>query len=277
MNCVRKFGYSLTTFLLIGAASLGLDARSATNPGPGEARKALHAALIDYYPLMSFRNNQPEGLIFEYVDDILRSAGMPLQYSGVSINRAVELLRTRQVDVVVSLYKTAERSKFVRYSQKPLLALPDGVCTLSPLRQKALSSQSRLGYVQGTVVPQELQFMVQSPVSGENSQLRMLQMMEKGRLDAIHSPMPAVMILAAHLAGLNLKQYCYELKDYRRHVYLAFSKSTSREIVRKIDEALLKKIQTENFDSFMKRRFAETGIKHPEIERIDVAQLRGAR
>jgi ABC-type amino acid transport substrate-binding protein len=276
MNSICKISRALTTFILLVILGAGHDARSASAHNPRATGKALHAALIDYYPLMSFRNAQPEGLIFEYVHGILSSADLPLQYSGVSINRAVEMLRATQVDVVVSLYKTKERGKFIRYSQKPLLALSDGVCTLSPLRQKTLTTQSRLGFVQGTIVPQELRYMVQSAVSGENSQLRMLQMLEKGRVDAIHSPMPAVMILAAHHAGLNLKQYCYELKGQRRPVYLAFSKLVSKDVVRKIDEALQKKVQAEDFDTFMKRRFIESGIQNPGIEVIDVAQLHGS-
>jgi hypothetical protein len=84
------------------------------------------------------------------------------------------------------------------------------------------------------------------------------------------------MILAAHHAGLNLKQYCYELKGQRRPVYLAFSKLVSKDVVRKIDEALQKKVQAEDFDTFMKRRFIESGIQNPGIEVIDVAQLHGS-
>lgn len=285
MKAVRKSGQCFTTFLVAWALHLAPAAGAASpeppappavpaNQNPTIVRQGLRVGLIDYYPLMSFRGQEPEGILFEYVQDILRSAGLPLEFSSVSINRAVEQLRGHHVDLVVSLFKSPERARFVQYSQDPLLFLSQGFCTLTPVRQKPLNAQTRLAYVQGTVVPQALQHMVLTPVSGDNSQVRMLQMMMKGRVDAVQSPIPGVMILAAHRAGLTIKQNCYELKGSRQPLFLAFSKATSRDIIQKMDGALQKAVQTEDFDKFLKRRFLLAGIKPPAVEVIDPARLR---
>jgi ABC-type amino acid transport substrate-binding protein len=279
MKFVRKSGQCFTAFLFASALHLAPAVSAATaaipaNQNPSIVRHALRVGLIDYYPLMSFRGQEPEGILFEYVQDILRSAGLPLEFASVSINRAVEQLRSHQVDLVVSLYKTPERARFVQYSQNPLLFLSQGFCMLTPMRQKPLNAQTRMAFVQGTVVPQSLQHMVLTPVSGDNSQVRMLQMMMKGRVDAVQSPMPGVMILAAHKAGLAIKQNCYELKESRQPLFLAFSKATSREIVQKMEGALQKAVQTEDFDKFLRRRFQMAGIKPPAVEVIDPARLR---
>jgi hypothetical protein len=85
--------------------------------------------------------------------------------------------------------------------------------------------------------------------------------------------MPGLMVLAAHRAKMNINLNCYELKHSRQPVYLGFSKSVRKDIRIKMEEALQKKLQAEDFEGFMKRRFQESGIKYPVVEVIDPSQL----
>jgi hypothetical protein len=115
--------------------------------------------------------------------------------------------------------------------------------------------------------------MIQTPVSGEKAQERMLQMLMKGRVDLIQAPMPEVMIFAAHRVGYPIQLFCYELKGTRIPVFVAFAKSVSRTIVSKFDAALQRKIAVEDFERYRQRRFEELGIRTQELEVLDPSEF----
>lgn len=238
-----------------------------------EEKPTLRVGMIEYDPLVIYHDKEPEGLVFEYARGILQNAGLPLSYHSVSVNRSIEQLKNHNLDMTLSLYKTREREKFIQFSKKPLLHLSNGFCTRVPIQQKPLTMASRLAYVRGIALPTALTGLVKFPVSGENTRQRMLQMMLKDRVDAVQSLMPELMILAAHTAKMELTQHCYEIKNSRKPIYFAFSKSLAGPIRRKLDEGLQKKLQEEDFDSFVKRRFVEAGIGQPKVQIIDPAQL----
>jgi len=262
MRIARKILHSIlsSTLLLESAAR-------------ADGKQRLDVGLIEFVPLVSYDNMQPDGLIFEYAHDILLSANLPLNYHLVSIARSLEQLRSNHLDLVLTLFKAPEREVYTRYSSQPLLWLNSGFCTITDIRKKSLSLSTRLVHVRGTVLPPALQTLVLVPVSGDNAQLRMLQMLLKGRVDAIYSPKPEVIMLAAYQAKIAAPLTCYELKNSRMPVYLGFSKGLTATLVQKIEVALQKKIQTEDFDAFLRRRMIEAGTTPPAVELIAPSEL----
>lgn len=233
----------------------------------------LDVGLIEFIPLVTFTNQEPGGLIFEYTQDILQASGMPLKFHLVSINRSLEQLRGDHLDVVLTLFKTAEREPFVRFSVQPVLSLGSGFCTSVDLRIKPLTHKSRLVHVSGTVIPPSLRNLELLPVTGEKAQIRMLQMLVKGRVQAIYSPHPETLMMAAHQANIKVSLSCYEIKNSRMPVYLGFSRNLPLRTVRKLEDALNKKLRAEMFDAFLKRRLAERGITPPTVRVIDPSEL----
>ncbi len=236
-------------------------------------KQSLNVGLIEFIPLVTFTNQEPGGLIFEYTQDVLQAANLPLRYHLVSINRSLEQLRGHHLDLVLTLFKTADREPFVRFSDQPVFTFASGFCTNVELQSKPLTVKSRLVHVRGTVIPPALRHLELLPVTGDKAQIRMLQMLIKGRVQAIYSPHPEILIMAAHQSQIKTSLVCYEIKNSRMPIYLGFSKSLPLPIVRKMEEALQKKRLTETFDAFLRRRLSETGITPPTIQIIDASEL----
>jgi hypothetical protein len=238
-----------------------------------DQRRSLKIGLIEFNSLATIEGQEPEGLIVEYVRDILQAANLPLQYHSVSIGRSLEQLHTNRLDLVLMLIRTPERASYTRYSRFPLLFLKAGICTKTEIQKQALTPASRVAHVRGALVPPALRGLKRLPVSGKNSQLRMIQMLAKNRVDAIFSLKPEGILLAAHQAGIDTPLHCYELKNIQMAMHLGFAWNLPAEIVQKLDDALLKKLQIESFDSFLQRRMTESGIAVQALETIDPTEF----
>jgi hypothetical protein len=235
----------------------------------------LNIGIIEFIPLMTFANNEPGGLIFEYAQDIIRAAELTPRYHLVSINRSLEQLRGDHLDLVLTLFKTPERESFIRFSSLPILSFGSGFCTNAAFQKKPLNLSSRLVHVRGTVIPPELRKLELVPVTGEKAQIRMLQMLIKGRVQAVYSPQPEILIMAAHQAMIKAELSCYELKDHRMPVYLGYSRKLPLALVQKLESALQQKLQIESFEGFLRKRMIERGISPPIIHMIDASDLPG--
>lgn len=235
----------------------------------------LNVGLIEFMPLVTFTNQVPGGLIFEYAQDILKAADLPLKYHLVSINRSLEQLRGHDLDLVLTLFKTPERESYVKFSAQPMLSFGSGFCTNAAFQKKPLNLNNRLVHVRGTVIPPPLQKLELVPVTGENAQIRMLQMLTKGRVQAVYSPHPEILIMAAHQAHIKATLSCYEIRNHRMPLYLGYSRDLPLSLVQKMENALQKKLQAESFDGFLKRRMIESGLNPPVIHLIDASDLPG--
>ncbi|WP_141733907.1 substrate-binding periplasmic protein [Oligoflexus tunisiensis] len=259
--------------------SFGVFCRASVEAAPQEKKSAvgvplqLNVGMMEYHPFLIPDDDGPKGLIIEYTQDMLASLELPLTFQTVPINRSVEQLRNQQLDIMLVLYKTPDREKSVLYAQEPLLHLGQGFCTAVPMELKPLHAGSRLAYVRGTVIPKALQGMTQFPVAGDRAQERMLQMLHKGRVDAVHSPMPGVLVLAAQHANIQVALHCYEIKNTRLPVYLGFSKGLPTALKRKLEIMQQKRIAKEDFDTFVKRRFMSQGFTYPPVTFIESSQL----
>lgn len=236
-------------------------------------KQNLDVGLIEFVPLVTFTNQEPGGPIFEYAQDILRAADLPLKFHLLSINRSLEQLRSHHIDLVLTLFKTKEREAYVRFSAQPLLTFNSGFCTNGDYQKKPLDLTSRLAHVRGTVIPPALQKLELIPVTGENAQIRMLQMLIKGRVQAIYSPQPEIFIMAAHQAQIKISLTCYEISKSRMPIYFGYSRDLPQHLLEKLENAFQKKLSAEDFDAFLKRRLVEAGIKPPLIHDIDVSYL----
>jgi ABC-type amino acid transport substrate-binding protein len=237
------------------------------------APQPLNVGMMEYHPFLIHDGDEPKGLIIDYTREMLASLQRPIVFHKVPVNRAAEQLRNHHLDIMLVLYKTEAREKSVLYADEPLLHLGQGFCTHQPLEKKPLTSSSRLAYVRGTVIPASLHGMSEFPVTGDRTQERMLQMLNKGRVDAVHSPMPGVLILAAQNAKLNIALYCYEIKDTRLPVYIAFSSSLEPALRKKLESMQKKRLAEEDFDSFVKRRLTSQGLVYPPVTLIEASQL----
>ncbi|WP_141732767.1 substrate-binding periplasmic protein [Oligoflexus tunisiensis] len=238
-----------------------------------EEKRSLDVGLIEFNSLATIEGQQADGLIVEYARDILLAANLPLQYQAVSIGRSLEQLRSNRLDLVLMLFRTPERAAYTRYSRLPLLWLNVGVCTRTELHKQPLASSSRLVHVRGALLPSVLRDLPRLPVSGENAQLRMLQMLLKNRVDAIYTPKPEALLLAAHQAGIEAALHCYEFKNIRMAMHLGFARNLPADVVQRLEDALQKKLQTESFENFLERRLAENGIASPPLELIDPMEI----
>lgn len=229
--------------------------------------------LIEFVPLITFTNQEPGGPIYEYAQDILQATDLPLTFHLLSINRSLEQLRSHSIDLVLTLFKTTEREAYVRFSAQPLLTLNSGFCTNADFQKKPLDRTSRLAHVRGTVLPPALQKMERIPVTGDNAQIRMLQMLIKGRVQAVYSPKPEIFIMAAHQAKIKVSLTCYEISKSRMPIYFGYSRNLPQQYLERLENAFQKKVSTEDFDAFLNRRLVEAGIKPPVIHELDLSYL----
>ncbi|MDQ3232751.1 MAG: transporter substrate-binding domain-containing protein [Pseudobdellovibrionaceae bacterium] len=254
--------------------TLTLEWLTGTMPLHGaEAFRPLRVGWFGYDPLVIYKEAEPGGPLFDYAKRILEHAGMTPQYHEVSIKRSLEELRNKRLDMVLTLFKTPERESFVHFSERPLLSVGSGFCARFDIRKKPLKVSSRLAHVSGTVIPVALKGMVQLPVSGNDAQIRMLQLMQTGRVDLIYNPKPEILIVAARLAHISIKLHCYELKNSKMPIYFGFSRDLPIEITQRIEESLKKALQKESFDQYLKKRWAKAGIAYPSVSLIGPSHL----
>lgn len=233
-----------------------------------EQQRPLHVGVIEYFPLVSFESNKPKGPLIQYVQGFLKNLDQPLNFEDVSINRALVQLKSKQLDVVLTLFKDSQRETQIAFSKYPLLSVSAGFCMLKNRHESPLRSSSVMAHVQGTPIPKEIRGLQLLAVSGGKVQLRMLQMLQKGRVAAIYSPKPEILILANVQARMGLNLICYEIRNTRQAIYLGYAKGLPQAITGRIDEALHQKLLEEDFDSFLRRHLQETGLAHPNIEII---------
>ncbi|HYX37710.1 MAG TPA: transporter substrate-binding domain-containing protein [Oligoflexus sp.] len=237
-------------------------------PAPAKDRP-LKVGLIEFGPLVVYNSNQAGGLLIDYARPILEQAGMPLIFQNLSIDRSLEELKNNQLDLVLTLFKTPERERWVQFSRQPLLTVANGFCTESDIELRPLTAESRLAHVRGTVVPPALQFLKRVPVSGDKAQIRMVQMLSKKRVEAIYSPKPEILMFVAHEAGLGQSLFCYELRKSRIAIHIGFSKDLPASTIQKIEESLERKIQDEAFDDYLGKRLQSIGAKKPVLKEFD--------
>ncbi len=238
-----------------------------------EALRPIRVGLFEYNPLVIYENTEPGGPLFDYATRILQHAGMSPRYHEVSIERSLQELRNKRLDMVLTLFKTPERDSFVHFRERPLLSVGSGFCTRFDIRKMPLKLSSRLAHVSGTIIPMALKGMVQRPVSGNDAQIRMLQLILNGRVDVIYNPKPEILIVAARQAHISIKLYCYELKNSKMPIYFGFSRDLPMEITQRIEESLKKSLQKESFDQYLKKRWAKAGIAYPPVSEIDPSHL----
>jgi hypothetical protein len=194
---------------------------------------------------------------------------MALTFQQVSIDRSIEQLRSGHLDLVLTLFKTPERERHIRYGQTPLLSVHAGFCTREDINTHPLTKNTRLAHIRGTIVPQELKVLELHPVTGNNMQVRMLQMLKKGRVDAIYSPKPEIFLLTAYLGNMEPPQHCYEIRGSRVPIFLGYSKELPLEIMRRIEASLEARVKEEDFDRYLQRRLHAFEMKSPTVMVID--------
>jgi polar amino acid transport system substrate-binding protein len=243
-----------------------------------DSLRTIEVGLIEFSPLVTQGSEiSPEGPLFDYAHQILLSAGVSPQYREVSINRSLEQLRNQRLDIVLTLFKSKEREAFVRFSKEPLLWVTNGFCTKEDVRKKPLTAASRLAHVRGTLIPTVLSSLEPIPVNTEKAQVRMLQMLMRNRVDAIYSPKPQVIMLAAQIAQITTPLYCYELKADPVAIYFGFSKKMDDGLVQRIENALHKALHQEDFDNYLKKRLSGSIFRVDELQTIDPSALPPAK
>lgn len=227
---------------------------------------SIRVGLIEFSPLVSFDQDKPSGPLFDYAMEIFQNAGFKFSFQQVSINRSLEELKANNLDLVLTLFKSPEREAYVQFSQKPLLISAMGVCSLDDLDSKILDKTTRVAHIRGTIIAKSLQGLQLFPVNGEKSQLRMLQMLIKKRVDLIYSPKPEVILLTALDAGISQTLHCYNLKDVRLPIHIGFSKQLLPEHRARLDQSLKAMIEKEDFDVYLQKRLMKMGVSSPLLK-----------
>lgn len=239
-----------------------------------DALTPLEVGVIEFMPIASYENAGAEGPLVDYANGVFADAGFTPHYQEVSINRSLEQLKNHRLDLVLSLFRTPERAAYINYSSEPVLHTGTGFCTLIPIEKKPITRRTRLAHVRGTILPLPLQKLSLFPVIGEKAQIRMLQMMQKNRVDAAFSPKPEIISYTARQTGVKDQLYCYELKNTQTPIYFGYSRGLSADLVQRLNSSLEKRLKLESFDNYFRRVIEKAGFATPEIRIFDPDEIR---
>lgn len=244
----------------------------ASFPSDGRARTKISIGLIDFYPYAMFTSSGPKGLLVEYVQNLLSGEPWDLEWKSVSISRAVEDLKSDNLDLVLTLFKTPARENVLRFSQSPLMNSAGGLCMLKTLSRLPLFKALRIVHIQGTLVPPALSQHSFVPITSNQAQERMILMLKSARADAVFSPRPEIIVLSAAEAGFDDKLKCFVFSDEKVPIYLASSRKFSSQIWRSIDQKLDSRI--ESFDDFLQRKLKAASPLALPIEEVRSSAFR---
>ncbi|QFU23918.1 transporter substrate-binding domain-containing protein [Shewanella eurypsychrophilus] len=84
------------------------------------AEPPLSIAFVEYPPYHFTQDENVEGISIRIIEEAFRRIDTPIEFKAIPWSRALNWLKTGQIDVMVGVFRTAEREVYIDYSNMPL-------------------------------------------------------------------------------------------------------------------------------------------------------------
>lgn len=213
---------------------------------------------------MSGSTGKPEGAANDFLVDILKDAGIPeVRFKHVqSLERIYEMLDRNMIDAYTLATETYPLRPELRYivPGKPSITPTAGLVVgkNSPLR-KISDPGDISNLVIGTKTGMPLTATLQKSgakveiIGGENPLMDCLQLVAKGRLDAVYSVIYTELEYMAGILGLSSELKTVPLPDPRLEIFTAFSPQAAEKYLSCYEASFEKINRQKPFDSYLKK------------------------
>jgi polar amino acid transport system substrate-binding protein len=209
-----------------------------------------------------YRDGQPVGLFADVLREAMAAAGWRVEFRVRPWARGLEEVRNGEADGMFSMYRIAERDRFLLFSTVPLYVAEEHVYVLKghafdARRWREVLRNKRIGIVNGSYhgagfAEAEAQHLFAS-VARVNSTGSLVAMLEAGRIDAAFTTLD-LMTHAEEEMGKREVIDCTEPAVELMPTFLAFTRKHDFTALRDAFDAQLRKMKENGRYDFLLRR-----------------------
>lgn len=203
------------------------------------AQESLRVGYFDIPPhVTGVENGRPRGSAISYFEEhIAPHFGVPYEWDTevTAPTRLMSQLRSGEIDAMIFLGKTAERTKVFHYPD-PYLIIPETIAFKMSHPLRLIGSVEdlhglRLGFLTGGRIPEQMQSeqITYDLIAGKRLMERNVEKLLLGRIDGIYAPLSTALLNIVEEMGVrdDVKLVPIEFLD-PVEIYTVFSKETVR-------------------------------------------------
>lgn len=191
-------------------------------------------------------NGPPTGAAVDLFMAVTEKMGVTdIRFEQLPLARLLRQLQSGQTDVALFIAKTPEREATFFYPKQPFYVAQPSVVVSSTSPLLHIKSVTdilplTIGVMSGVVLSASMREpgLKLFNVSGGDVYSRSLQMLGRGRLDAVYCPDPKVLFSAAESLGMQEKIRILKLPDAGNGTYYAFSPGAAKIFALRYAQAL---------------------------------------
>lgn len=226
----------------------------------------LKVGVVEYPPVVVAQNKRISGILIDYVEDLF--ASHEVEYYANTIGRNLIELENNNIDISLTVFKTPEREKKIKFSSIPLQNIFMGICGLEKY-DLPIAKKLKIGHVQDTVILDELKHHTLVSLSSNRVQERMLTMLFQKKVDFVYIPNPKTFMNLALMKDKTV--YCYEFVDKEMPIYMAYSPKMDLAVYQAIETRLIEKKKNNSFEKFLNEKLK---IDTKNLFKVESEELR---
>ena len=244
-------------FLLIAASALAVAAVGA------QAQEAIKIGYFDIPPhVVNVEDGKPQGAAISYFEEhIAPHFGVAFEWNSevTAPTRLMSQLSSGEIDAMIFLGKTEERTKYFHYPD-PYLVIPEMLAFKKDHPTRGITAVSdlhglTLGFLVGGRIPEPLQDgkITYDLIAGKRLMERNIEKLLLGRIDAIYAPLSTAVVNIAEDMGVRDQIKLVPIEFLGPvEIYTVFSKKTVDENIVESYNAALKIARTKkNYIDFI--------------------------
>ena len=164
---------------------------------------------MEWAPFNFFENSRPKGFSIDYMNLLASKLGIVVQYkSGPTWNEFIDLVKNKDLDVMLNIAKSPEREKFLAFTHQPYVNLMQAIYTRDD--QPLISSIEDLygktfAIAKGFYLQEILEKHSKIKIYEVSNTTEAIQAVSLGTADVLFDLMPVVNYITNQLQVTNLK------------------------------------------------------------------------
>lgn len=260
MSAMNKYSNTAKLVLTISLMLTGLCHTLAAEESTSEK---LRVGFFDIPPHAYPPTENVQGTAIRFFDQIAAQMGVEVEYVYYPLAHVLFMLKSDRVDAVLMLAKNESRSQEFVYPTAPMFTTTPAIAVLSDSELKTIDQVIkkdsltigvwRGGYHSPTLDKNKNTII---ELTGNNIASRGLEILARGKIDALFSPDSYPIIYAAKKNDMGKKITIFPIINEPIEVYSVFSKKSGKIYIKRYNDALVKVKKQNTYENLLKQHAA---------------------
>lgn len=229
---------------------------SAENTAP----EKITVGFFDIPPHAYPPTEKAHGTSMQFFDLVAAQIGLEVEYVYYPLAHVLVMLETNRIDAVLMLAKNEARQKDFVYPSAPMYTTIPAIAVLSDSELKTIDQVVKAnsltigvwrgGYHSPTLDKNKNTII---ELTGNNIASRGLEILARGKIDALFSPDSYPIIYAANKNDMGKKITIFPITDEPIEVYSVFSKKSAATYLKRYEDALITVKKQTTYETLLKQ------------------------